>query len=120
MARVLNVRRQFNVNQQNKSKNIPESIDNSSNHDKSQPWRGFRVVFTGLIEGLHRSDAQSIAKELGAKSTPGSVSKSTNLVVYADEGGAKLKKARLYGISTMSAEEFLSMARKTGLTENSK
>ena len=82
-----------------------------------QPWKGFRVVFTGslgIVEGLTRSKAQEIAKQLGATATPGSVSKSTDLVVFGDKGGKKLTQARDLGIDTMEAERFVKLANANG------
>jgi len=83
--------------------------------DSNQPWKGFRVVFTGSLDGMARTEAQRIAKQLGAKSTPGSVSKSTDLVVYGDKGGKKLKQAQGHGISTMHAQNFFLLAKENGL-----
>ena len=93
------------------------SESTSTNSVSKQPWKGFRVVFTGSLEGLTRSKAQEIAKQLGAKATPGSVSKSTDLVVYGDKGGKKLTQARDLGISTMEAEDFVKLANEHGLLD---
>ena len=85
-----------------------------------QPWKGFRVVFTGslgIVDGLTRSKAQEIAKQLGAKATPGSVSKSTDLVVFGDKGGKKLTQAKELGIATLEAEEFVQLANENGLLD---
>jgi DNA ligase (NAD+) len=79
------------------------------------PWKGFRVVFTGSLgDGLTRSKAQEIAKQLGAKATPGSVSKNTDLVVFGDKGGKKLTQARGLGVATMEANAFVNLARDHG------
>jgi NAD-dependent DNA ligase len=83
--------------------------------DTSRPWKGFRVVFTGTLLNFSRSEAEGLAKQLGAKSTPGSVSKSTDLLVYGDKGGKKLDEARGLGIATMTSEEFAELVKKTGL-----
>jgi NAD-dependent DNA ligase len=88
--------------------------------NSNQPWKGFRVVFTGSLDGMTRSEAQRIAKQLGAKSTPGSVSKSTNLVVYGEKGGKKLKQAQELGVTTMYAQDFILLAKGKGfVVENS-
>jgi DNA ligase (NAD+) len=74
------------------------------------PWKGYRVVFTGSIANLTRSDAQEAAKQtLGAKTTPNSVSKSTDVVVYGDKGGKKLDEALSLGVQTMTAEDFMEL-----------
>jgi NAD-dependent DNA ligase len=49
---------------------------------------------------------------LGAKSTPGSVSKSTGLVVSGEAGGKKLLQALKLGVRVINAEEFLSMVEE--------
>jgi DNA ligase (NAD+) len=94
-----------------------QSPGSSSTLSRRRPWKGFRVVFTGSLDGLTRSEAQKLAKQLGAKATPGSVSKSTDLVVFGDKGGKKLDQARTLGISTMPAEDFLSLARDCGFVD---
>lgn len=76
------------------------------------PWRGFRVVFTGSIPGFSRSEAQKAAKLLGAKATPASVSKSTDLVIVGEKGGKKSDQAVSLGIQIMSAEEFAEFVAK--------
>ncbi len=75
------------------------------------PWKGFRVVFTGSIPGFSRTEAQKCAKLLGAKATPTSVSKSTDLVVVGEKGGKKLAQAQSFGTQIMSAEEFASLVQ---------
>jgi len=65
------------------------------------------VVFTGSIPGLTRSEAHQLAKELGAISTPATISKSTDLVVVGRKGGSKkMDQANKFGARTMDAEEF--------------
>ncbi|KAL3945407.1 MAG: hypothetical protein SGBAC_000540 [Bacillariaceae sp.] len=85
--------------------------------DDSKPWKGMRVVFTGAIPNFTRSSAHSAAKSLGAKATPGSVSKSTDLVVYGDKGGKKLKQAIQYGVDTLAAEEFIQLVKEFDLVD---
>lgn len=97
-----------------------EEVDSSETSNSEQPWKGFRVVFTGSlggVEGLTRSRAQEIAKQLGAKATPGSVSKSTDMVVFGDKGGKKLTQAKELGVSTMEAETFVTLAIQHGFLD---
>lgn len=79
--------------------------------DNAKVFEGKSVVFTGSFDGdLTRSAAQRLAIEvLGAKSTPGSVSKSTGLVVIGKGGGKKAENAEKLGIETMSAEDFIKL-----------
>ena len=77
------------------------------------PFDGKSVVFTGsLPEKMTRIMAQNLAIDLGAKSTPSSVSQSTGLVVVGQKGGKKAEKAKEMGIDTMTAEEFIALAKK--------
>jgi DNA ligase (NAD+) len=92
-----------------------ETDERTDTSEDTKPWKGFRVVFTGSLEGLTRSDAQKLAKDLGAKATPESVSKSTDLVVFGDKGGKKLDQARSLGIRTLTADEFMDMVKTRGL-----
>jgi DNA ligase (NAD+) len=87
----------------------------SSDKNELKPFQGFRVVFTGSIPSLTRSAAQKAAKEfLGAKATPGSVSKTTDLVVHGETGGKKLQQALYFGIRTMTGNEFLELLEENG------
>ena len=70
---------------------------------------GMTVVFTGSIPGLSRGEAKSAAMQMGAKSTPNTVSKSTSLVVEGEKGGKKVEQARNLGVRVMKAEDFLMM-----------
>jgi DNA ligase (NAD+) len=91
-----------------RSKTDPTAADGTQ-----LPWKGLRVVFTGSIPDYSRTEAQKLAKRLGAKSTPESVSKSTDLVIFGDKGGRKLEAARSLGIRTMIAEEFVRLVDET-------
>ena len=99
----------------------PDAIGNDTTEaNSSKPWRGFRVVFTGTLGAISRPDAHDMAKKLGAKSTPGSVSKSTDLVVYGVKGGKKLEQARALGIATMPAGDFLKLISERDLLPSEK
>jgi DNA ligase (NAD+) len=75
------------------------------------PFQNKSVVFTGSIPGnMSRSEAQETAITLlGAKSTPSTVSKSTDIVVIGEKGGKKVDKAKELGIQLMTAEEYLAL-----------
>ena len=91
---------------------LEEEYSDDVHGNSGRPWKGFRVVFTGSIPNYTRTEASTIAKRLGAKATPGSVSKSTDLVVYGEKGGKKLEEAQKYGIPTITAEEFLALVER--------
>ncbi|MEK7710550.1 MAG: NAD-dependent DNA ligase LigA [Planctomycetota bacterium] len=69
------------------------------------PLAGKTVVVTGTLEGMSRKEVQDLIKQLGGK-VAGSVSKSTDLVVYGDEPGSKLDKAKELGVKTLDGKEF--------------
>jgi DNA ligase (NAD+) len=64
-------------------------------------------VLTGTLTKYGRKEATTILEDLGAKVT-GSVSKSTDIVIYGVEAGSKLDKAHALNIQTMDEDEFLS------------
>ena len=63
------------------------------------------VVLTGSLQQFTRQQATELLEKLGAKVT-GSVSKSTDIVVYGEAAGSKLTKAQALGIQTMTELEF--------------
>lgn len=99
-----------------KGKDRNANKDNGSGNQL--PWKGYRVVFTGSIPGFSRSEAQKTAKLLGAKATPASVSKSTDLVVVGEKGGKKGEQADALGIPVMTAQEFTSLVEETSQTKD--
>jgi len=95
--------------------NISSTISaTEQNTGLNRPFEGKTVVFTGtLSENMTRTAAQQIAVDvLGAKSTPGSISKSTGMVVEGIGGGKKAQKATELGIPIISATEFLDLIEK--------
>ncbi|MCF0117275.1 MAG: NAD-dependent DNA ligase LigA [Bacilli bacterium] len=73
-------------------------------------FSGKVCVLTGTLSSMGRKEATELLENLGAKVT-GSVSKSTDIVIYGVEAGSKLTKANELGIKTMDEEEFLQLAR---------
>jgi len=75
---------------------------------------GKTVVFTGkLPNDMSRTTAQELAiKNFGAKSTPGSISKSTDIVIEGEKAGKKVKKALELNIPVMSASDFLILVKE--------
>ena len=73
-------------------------------------FSGKICVLTGTLSSMGRKEATELLENLGAKVT-GSVSKSTDIVIYGVEAGSKLTKANELGIKTMDEEEFLQLAR---------
>lgn len=68
---------------------------------------GKTIVLTGTLESMGRKEATTLLEDLGAKVTS-SVSKATDIVIFGNEAGSKLDKARALGIPCMDEEEFQS------------
>ncbi len=64
------------------------------------------VVLTGTLQQLKRDEAKKILESLGANVT-GSVSKKTDLVIYGEQAGSKLEKAKSLGIALMDEQNFI-------------
>lgn len=75
----------------------------------SLPLAGKKVVVTGTVPGLSRTEAQEAVERLGGMAT-GSVSASTDLVVIGDGAGSKADKAAKLGITIIAAAEVAQMA----------
>ena len=94
---------------------VSESVEDDDDESqkttkKPSPLKDMTVVFTGTIPGVSRTLAQKAAMELGARSTPSTVSKSTSLVVEGEDGGKKATKARELGVRVMEYVEFMKLA----------
>lgn len=69
---------------------------------------GKAVVVTGTLPTLGRRDAESLIEKYGGKAA-GSVSKKTDYVLYGEEAGGKLTKARELNVPLLTEDEFLRM-----------
>jgi len=69
------------------------------------PWEGWRIVFTGELERASRSEAEEIAKSLGAIPT-NSVSRNITMVVVGSNPGSKLAKAQELGVEIVDEQTF--------------
>ena len=81
---------------------------------RESPFAGKKVVFTGELEKLTRSQAKKIVESLGAKVT-GSVSRSTDMVIVGKNPGRKYRDAQRYGVRIVPEEEFYEMLREAGV-----
>lgn len=78
---------------------------------KDQILAGKTVVVTGTMEEFSRKGIEDFLKNLGAK-VAGSVSRKTDFVVYGQEAGSKLDKAKALGVKTYNEKEFLELFQK--------
>ncbi len=69
---------------------------------------GKTVVFTGSLEKMTRDEAKAMAERLGAK-TAGSVSKKTDYVVAGPGAGSKLGKAKEFGVTVLTEDEWFDL-----------
>ncbi len=74
----------------------------------TSPISGKKIVFTGKLESMSRSEAKARAEELGAKIV-GSVSRTTDYIVAGLGSGAKEKKARELGLEVLNEKQWLAL-----------
>jgi DNA ligase (NAD+) len=72
------------------------------------PLAGKTVVITGTLSSMSREQATEALERLGAK-VASSVSKKTSYVVFGEEAGSKLEKARQLGVETLDEPAFLKL-----------
>ena len=70
-----------------------------------------QFVLTGTLKDFTRTQAKKIISELGGRVT-GSVSKKTDYVVAGENPGSKYERAKKFGVSIISEEEFKEMITK--------
>lgn len=75
---------------------------------------GMTFVLTGTLEKYSRKELQVILEGAGAK-VSGSVSKKTDMVIYGDKAGSKLKKANDLEISALNEEDALKYLQDKGI-----
>ncbi|HSF16507.1 MAG TPA: helix-hairpin-helix domain-containing protein, partial [Vicinamibacteria bacterium] len=67
---------------------------------------GKKIVFTGTLSQLERTEAKRLVEERGGRVTS-TVSKGTSFVVVGENPGSKAEKAKELGVEIISEEEFL-------------
>ncbi len=77
--------------------------------EAESPLTGTRVVFTGALQTLTRTQAKGMAEDLGAR-VSSSVSKSTDYVIVGDSPGSKAEKAEQLGVAILTENEFIALA----------
>lgn len=74
---------------------------------EDNPFKGKTVVITGTMS-VSRDEVKAYIESLGAK-VSSSVSKKTDFVIYGEEAGSKLTKARELGVATITEDEMRGM-----------
>ncbi len=74
---------------------------------KESPFSGKTVVLTGSMS-RPRSEIKEMLESLGAKVT-GSVSKKTDFIIYGEDPGSKLEKAKKLGVAIITQEQMEEM-----------
>ena len=69
---------------------------------------GKKIVFTGTLEKISRSEAKNIAENKGAI-VSSSISKNIDYLVIGDKPGSKKKKAIELGIQILTEEEWINL-----------
>jgi len=77
---------------------------------RKTPLTGKAIVFTGELKDYSRSQAQRLARGLGANVTSG-VSAHTDFVVVGDSPGSKYAKAQKLGVRIVNEKEFKEMIK---------
>jgi DNA ligase (NAD+) len=93
------------------SQALLQLFDDDAVPSEAKPLYGMSVVFTGAIADLSRSEAKKLAVKMGAKSTPGTISKATSLVVAGAKAGKKIDQATKLGVRVIDADEFDAMVK---------
>jgi DNA ligase (NAD+) len=77
---------------------------------KTNPFKDKTVVLTGTMS-QSRSEIKKLLESLGAKVT-NSVSKKTDFVIYGEDAGSKLTKAKNLGVVTLTQEQMNEMIKE--------
>ncbi len=83
-----------------------EIIDFQENQTVEKFFSGKKIVVTGSHPDYKRNDLFDIIKR-GGGTVQNSTGKNTDLVVYGEKAGSKLKKAKDLNIETMTIDEFI-------------
>ena len=86
-------------------------LDEISPDNDTSSLSGKTLVFTGTLEKMSRSEAKSLAENLGAK-VSGAVSAKTDLVIAGPGAGSKIKKAEELEIEVLDETAWLNLIGK--------
>lgn len=77
------------------------------------PFSGKRIVLTGTLAAMSRSEAKRELETLGASVTS-FISQKTDFLVAGEKAGSKLEKAKKAGVQILDETEFLRLINQTG------
>ena len=86
-------------------------VDETLPGNDTSSLSGKTLVFTGTLEKMSRSEAKSLAENLGAK-VSGAVSAKTDLVIAGPGAGSKIKKAEELEIEVLDETAWLNLIGK--------
>lgn len=90
----------------------PSAVEEAVPNNGEQPLAGKIVVLTGTLPGLKRSEAAELIRAAGGTVT-GSVSRRTDYVLYGENAGSKLEKARTLGITLLTEADLTELLKPT-------
>jgi len=79
--------------------------EGASGEARELPFQGQQFVLTGTLTGLSRDEAKAAIEERGGRVTS-AVSKKTSVLVFGEDAGSKLDKARELGVPCIDEAEF--------------
>jgi len=82
---------------------IAESQDN--------PFNNKRIVLTGTLQSMPRTEAKKQLERLGASITP-SISSKTDFLIAGEKAGSKLAKAQKLGVTILDETRFAALLEK--------
>jgi DNA ligase (NAD+) len=87
---------------------VPQPVDDRK---EGGSLAGKIVVVTGTLATLSRSVAETLIRDNGG-ATSGSISRKTSLLLYGDNAGSKLDKAKELGVPLIDEKSFLQLIKK--------
>ena len=82
------------------------TIANMKEKIKNNYFSKKNLVFTGSLKSLSRDEAKYLAKSKGAKILS-SISKNADYLIFGENAGSKMEKAKNIGIKILNEKEFL-------------
>ena len=75
------------------------------------PFNNKRIVLTGTLQTMPRSEAKKQLERLGASVTS-SISSKTDVLIAGEKAGSKLEKAQILGVEIMDENRFATLLKK--------